>query len=364
MLYKLPNIRELFKKSLLMYYMIICGMALVHLFYIFFFRSIGSTFLSVLNIFSLLFYIAMFFIFFYSRSLSVLNSAVFEVCIHAFWAALIIGPGNGFEFFIACSLFAGFNLNYITKPTKLQALFMICFAFGLLFGIRFIPGTTDLSGIRVYPVQSALDFIFIFNSLVTIAVFGAMLFIFYTFVKTDKEYLTKQNYRLTELAYMDSLTQLLNRRAMKLRLESALDIKKVCQQEFVIAIADVDDFKQINDNFGHDCGDIVLKAVVDIIKENVRSTDYVSRWGGDEILILFNQSSISGAMSTIERIHNEVCETKVNYNGEKIPVSLTIGVCGSENYYMYQDVILEADRRLNDGKQRGKHCIIYDTIPT
>lgn len=363
MLKVLLDFKGLFRKNLMMYYLIICGMALVHLFFIFFFSSIGSTFLSVFNIFSLFFYIALFIEFLSSRSLIILNHAFYEVCIHAFLAALVIGSGNGFELFIVCSLFASFNFNYVTRSTKFQSLFMICFAFALLFGIRFPPGTSILLDIRVYPSQNVLDFIYIFNTFVASAMFGAMLVIFSTFVKNDKENMAKQNVRLTELAYMDSLTQLLNRRAMKLRLETALDIKKVCHQEFVIAIADVDDFKQINDNYGHDCGDIVLKKVVDIIKDNVRVTDYVSRWGGDEILILFNKSSLPGTVSTIERIHKEVSGTKIDCNGEKIPLSLTVGVCGSENYHMYQDVIQEADRRLYEGKHRGKNCIIYESLP-
>jgi len=156
-------------------------------------------------------------------------------------------------------------------------------------------------------------------------------------------------------------TKLLNRRAMKTRLEAALEFKKKNNVGFVTAIADIDDFKKINDRYGHDCGDKVLKKVVQIIKQNVRETDYISRWGGDEILILFNRSTLNGALTCIERIHKEIANSTFLYNNEVINLSITVGVCPSENYSYYQDIILEADRRLYDGKHRGKNCVVYET---
>ncbi len=350
------------RKKLTLYYMLICGMILVHFFYIFYFRSVGSTFMSIFNMFSTIYYVVMLLIFLPRNNPSILNFAFYEVCLHALFAAIVVGADNGFELFIICSLFASFNLVYITRSNKFHAFVMIGFAFALLFGIRFLPKNIDLSLIRIFPSQSSLDFIFIFNSFIAFAMVGIMLIIFFLYIRSDREKLALQNYHLTEMAYMDSLTQLLNRRAMKLRLEAALEVKKNYDQEFVIAIADVDDFKRINDTYGHDCGDMVLKSIVQIIKDNVRATDYVSRWGGDEILILFNRSSISGVMTCIERIHRHAANKDFDYNGNKLKVTLTIGVCQSENYYMYQDVILEADRRLYEGKHKGKNCIVCETL--
>jgi diguanylate cyclase (GGDEF)-like protein len=357
----LNKLSFLFKKDRPVLYVIICGMISTHFFYILYFRNIGSTFMSVFNIFSTLFYAMLLVIFKHHGNPIVLKLAFYEICIHAFCATAVVGSGNGFEIFIICAVFASFNLVYITRSNKTTAFIMVIFAFALLFGVRFLPEMADFSSIRVFPNPRSLELIFIFNSFIAFAMIGATLIVFFSYIRSDKEKLTQQNYKLAEMAYMDSLTQLLNRRAMKLRLEAALEVKKNYDQEFVIAIVDVDDFKQINDSYGHDCGDTVLKNVVRIIKENVRATDYVSRWGGDEILILFNKSTLSGAMSCIERIHKQASCTEFTYNGNKLIVTLTIGVCQSENYYMYQDVILEADRRLYEGKHKGKNCIVYES---
>ena len=99
----------------------------------------------------------------------------------------------------------------------------------------------------------------------------------------------------------DSLTGLLNRRAMKQRLENAFYAKSNYNVDFVIAILDIDNFKQINDQYGHSCGDQVIKRLASIIQRKVRETDYVSRWGGDELLILLNKSSMEGAVSTMKK---------------------------------------------------------------
>lgn len=350
-----------FKKSYFLIYLMLAGNVITHTMYIFFFKHVGSDFMSIINVFSVLFYVTLYLVFLLRKTLRVLNIAFYEVCIQAFLASITLGLNSGFELFPVCTVFAGYHLVSITKSRKVNAYFLICFAFVLLLSMRFLPAATDLSFLQVYPDKSSLDFIYIYNSIVAFTMVSLIMFIFFSDLKSDEEKLKLQNTKLSELANMDSLTHLLNRRAMKQRLEAALASKHNYNVEFVIAIVDIDDFKKINDHYGHDCGDTVLKKVVHIISENVRETDYVARWGGDEILILFNKSSMDGAFSSINRIHKEIGGTPFIYNGQSLAVTITIGVCPSENYFMYQDIILEADRRLYDGKHKGKNCIVYGT---
>lgn len=342
------------------FYLVIGGMVFAHLFYIFFFYVAGSVFMSVFNIFSVGFYITLFILFNKKKSTKVLNYVIIEIIIHAFFAILVTGLNNGFEFFFICTAFASHHLVRITHTRQVTAYFTNIITFVLLLGLRFLSVPASFSAIKIFPEQSYLSILYVFNLLIAFIMIFLVLFIFLKEVKSDEERLKHLNNRLTELASHDSLTQLLNRRAMKTRLEAALDFKKKSNVEFVTAIADIDDFKKINDRYGHDCGDKVLKKVVQIIKDNVRESDYISRWGGDEILILFNRSSLEGASVCIERIHKEIANSIFLYNNETINLTITIGVCPSKDYSYYQDIILEADRRLYDGKHKGKNCVIYD----
>jgi len=318
--------------------------------------------MSVFNVFSIIFYLILLGVFSYKKTPEIINYSIIEVCVQAFFAALVIGAGNGFELFLVCTVFGSYHLIAAINYKKQIAYITTGFAFTLLMGIRFIPEYIDIAPIRISPDNRYQNFIFVLNSVAAFATASLMIYIFFNVMMWDKKKLKLQNDHLSELANKDSLTQLLNRRAMKQRLEVAVDRKQNHNIEFVIAIVDIDDFKQINDRYGHDCGDMVLKNVVGVIKENVRESDYVSRWGGDEILILFNKSSMSGVVTCVERIHNEIENFKFEYNKEPLIVTITAGVCQSDNYFMYQDVILEADRRLYDGKHNGKNRIVYETV--
>lgn len=349
-----------FKREFFLFYLILGGLVFAHLFYIFFFYAVGSIFMTVFNIVSVVFYTTLFVFFIVKSRTKVLNYLVIEIITHAFFAILVIGMNNGFEFFLICTAFASHHLVRITHTGKMTAYAANIVTFVLLLGIKFLPALTGLSSIRVFPDQSYLNTLYVFNVVIAFSMIFFVLLIFLKEINSDEERLKHLNNRLAELASHDSLTQLLNRRAMKTRLEAALDFRKKNNVGFVTAIADIDDFKQINDRYGHDCGDKVLKKVVQIIKENVRESDYISRWGGDEILILFNRSALEGASVCIERIHKEIANSIFLYNNETINLTITIGVCPSEDYSYYQDIILEADRRLYDGKHKGKNCVIYE----
>jgi diguanylate cyclase (GGDEF)-like protein len=349
-----------FKREFFLFYLILGGMVFAHLFYIFFFYSVGSIFMSVFNIFSVIFFATLFILFIKNKNTKLLNYLVIEIIIHAFFATIVTGMNNGFEFFLICTAFASHHLVRITHTGRVTAYVTNIITFVFLLGLKFLPVSTGFSSLRVFPEQSYLSALYVFNLVIAFIMIFLVLLVFLKEIKNDEERLKHLNNRLSELASHDSLTQLLNRRAMKTRLEAALEFRKKNNVGFVTAIADIDDFKKINDQYGHDCGDKVLKKVVQIIKENVRESDYISRWGGDEILILFNRSTLEGASVCIERIHKEISNSIFLYNNETINLTITIGVCPSEDYSYYQDIILEADRRLYSGKHKGKNCVIYE----
>jgi diguanylate cyclase (GGDEF)-like protein len=348
-------------KSLKILYLMLVGMMLTHLFYVFYFYAVGSYFMSVFNVLSVVFYISLFIVFLNKKYLGVMIFLFIEVCVHAFFASVTLGLSSGFEMFIICVVFSIFHVKRITQASRKVIYVLYLFAFLTLISMRLGPYMFDLSMFSIYPEEGALTFIFIFNAVIAFVVVLLFLNIFLDDVEKDKTQLRRQNARLLELSRIDPLTGLLNRRAMKQRLEDAFYAKSNYELDYVVAIIDVDDFKRINDQFGHSCGDQVLKKIADIIRQKIRETDYACRWGGDEILILLNNSFLEGAIATITRIQQEIGATPVVYNQTNVSVTVTAGVCSSEYFYLLQDVIVEADRRLYIGKRKGKNQIVYST---
>lgn len=338
------------------------GMMVAHLVYIFFFSAVRSYFMAFFNVFSLAFYIILFIVFLNRKYLGVMIFLFIEVCVHSFFASVVIGYNSGFELFIICVVFSTFHVKKITQATRKVIYALIAFAFITLVTMRFIPNIPELTVLRVYPSEGYLSFIFLFNAIMAFTMVSFFLIIFLDDVELDNEILKRRNARLMELARIDSLTGLLNRRAMKKRLEDAFQSKLSYGVDFVVAIVDMDNFKQINDQYGHVIGDQMLKRVASIIHKKVRETDYVCRWGGDEIMILFNKSSVEGAVSIAKRIHAEICGTKMHYDQNTLEVTVTIGMSSSENHYLLQDILMEADRRLYSGKRAGKSLIVHTGI--
>jgi|GEM_PF-1414577 len=155
----------------------------------------------------------------------------------------------------------------------------------------------------------------------------------------------------------DSLTGLYNRRYIMEKLEYEFIKYKRNKKCFSIIITDIDFFKKINDDFGHDCGDNVLKMVSQNLKGAVREQDFVCRWGGEEFLLLLPETEIEGAHIFAERIRKIIEAQITEYNGVQVSVTMTFGVTVNEEYEMINDTIKKADTALYEGKSLGRNCV-------
>ncbi len=156
----------------------------------------------------------------------------------------------------------------------------------------------------------------------------------------------------------DPLTGLLNRRACNLRLQKLLDL---CNRDkaarATVTIGDIDHFKRVNDTYGHECGDVVLKKVSQILKEEMKD-GIVARWGGEEFLVVLPVNAddmIPRLDETLKKIRNSIFEYE---DFEPFNVTMTFGVNGSVRNKTMDDVIKEADRCLYDGKETGRNRIV------
>jgi diguanylate cyclase (GGDEF) domain len=139
------------------------------------------------------------------------------------------------------------------------------------------------------------------------------------------------------------------------------NVMKGDKKPFAIIICDIDDFKSVNDRFGHDAGDEVLKTLANIMRMIVRKQDIVARWGGEEFLLMLPQTDIEGGLVLAEKIRKKVRSTEFNFNGMKIHISLTMGLSIYKESKTIDETISQADRALYMGKKLGKDCVKSET---
>ncbi|GAB6066207.1 GGDEF domain-containing protein [Aquifex pyrophilus] len=159
----------------------------------------------------------------------------------------------------------------------------------------------------------------------------------------------------------DPLTGLLNRRFLIPIFEDVLELSMYTELPFSVAIIDLDDFKKINDTYGHLVGDCVLKNVAKIIRKNLRKSDYIFRYGGEEFLVLLPSTGLEDAVNILEKLRRAVERTEIECEGHKINVTVSIGVC-SDIYTgdkSPEDYINCADQKLYEAKKEGKNRVIF-----
>jgi diguanylate cyclase len=154
----------------------------------------------------------------------------------------------------------------------------------------------------------------------------------------------------------DVLTRLLNRRFLPSILAREIAIANQQKSNFAVLLVDIDRFKEINDNHGHDAGDMVLQQSADLILGLVRSGDFVFRYGGEEILIVLVEVTPKAALNVAETIRCRFASTPFKVEGEKtIPVTVSIGVASFDGHPDYDHLISLADNALYRAKDNGRN---------
>jgi len=184
-------------------------------------------------------------------------------------------------------------------------------------------------------------------------------------LKEANEIIRKKNRELTEthkklelLARTDALTHLSNRRDILEKIRFEQNRFERYSKPFSLILSDIDNFKHFNDQYGHECGDFVLISVADLMKLQLRKMDSISRWGGEEFLILLPETNLENAQKTAERIREAIANEKIVYNNEKLVTTMTFGVSCYNKSMSIEYCIKRADDSMYIGKQKGKNCVI------
>ena len=160
-----------------------------------------------------------------------------------------------------------------------------------------------------------------------------------------------------QAARTDELTMLSNRRDMKECMEKELYRHQRSNSYFSIILMDIDHFKQVNDTYGHDAGDAVLKDFASLLKPLSRKVDIISRWGGEEFLMLLPDTSLVQALAMAERLRTEVEGYLFSYKSTSIPITMSAGVCSVSQHEDINSVLKQADINLYEAKQKGRNRI-------
>lgn len=177
-------------------------------------------------------------------------------------------------------------------------------------------------------------------------------------LQKEKDKVDKALRKLKEVAYIDYLTGLLNRRSMYKRIKEEHSRCLRNNSSFVILLGDIDNFKVLNDTHGHACGDIVLKELSKIMTKSIRKEDSISRWGGEEFLILGTSCNLTRGVSLAEKIRSAIEHHEIIFNHITLKVTMSIGVAVFDPKKSIDEIIKEADTMLYLGKNKGRNCVI------
>lgn len=338
------------------YSMIMYSVMCIHVVLVFLFAWIKVTPMVIFNVISVLWYIYTGKLVKDGKAEQFFLGTYLEVFIHTVAAILAIGWQFGFALYtialIPVSFYVAFSMKTIKKQIGMPIVmgginffvFVLCRLFSWSWGSFYVIEET-------YKIQV----IYIFNVTVTFAMLFIFSVLFTMEVRSAQRSLKEKNEALHRLVNYDPLTNLLNRRSMGRHLDAAMEHARE-KNGFCVMIGDVDDFKHINDTYGHDCGDEALVLIAKALKKGVSDQGVVCRWGGEEFLVLAGLSLTEGRQLA-EQMRQNVEGIQLQYHGEQVPLTITIGVANYQEEKRVEDIIIKADNKLYEGKSSGKNCV-------
>ena len=161
---------------------------------------------------------------------------------------------------------------------------------------------------------------------------------------------------LEHQALVDSLTGLFNRGAFERKMEEEFERAQRYNHPLSVLLLDVDNFKVVNDTYGHHWGDEVLKKIADLLKSKTRRSDYPARYGGEEFVLILPETDLENALSVEAKVHAEIKAATLGTKARSFSITISAGVSSTCNkqYSNWQELLEDADQALYLAKSRGK----------
>lgn len=179
----------------------------------------------------------------------------------------------------------------------------------------------------------------------------------YKQIRNMNQDLEKNNQELQQLASIDPLSGLLNRRTLFKRLEVEIERSLRLNLPLTGIMADIDHFKRVNDNYGHQCGDMVIRDIGIILRKTLRKYDYAGRYGGEEFFVIFPNTNLESALTISERFRREIEQSHFPCVREALNLTISIGISQFRPGEVPDDWVGRADIAMYRAKQLGRNQI-------
>lgn len=324
---------------------------IVHLSFVCIFLFLPYPGFAAYNVVSALFYICMLFLAGKEYYRTVVVAIHVEVSLFVITGILFLGWTAGFSMYlIALSTlvyFCPFRRKY------LPYLFSIC-EIMLFFVLKLYtvvnPQSGDKLSVRILLV------IYIYNCFISFSLILYAAFLTKISAEVGKKELQDVNKGLAAMANYDQLTNLLSRHCF---LEH---YKKLKPERAVVVMGDIDDFKEINDAYGHACGDYALRTTAGLLKYLADDGVDICRWGGEEFVIVFYRLDLLNAEERLRWICNKIERFPYEFNGLEFHVTMTFGVCKGKEGEELNHILERADELMYLGKKMGKNRVMAQKI--
>lgn len=336
------NLLKMLSEHRTLIFLIMC--LCVHVFNVFLFWKFGLFPLVVLNAASSAIYV-IFLTFFKNENLRI-SFAYFEIIFFSAMTELISGGHLGtLTFVIGMVAVIFFMLPYSNRKKHIYQLIgaVLAVAISLIsvFNYSLYPELMDL-------VLLHSSFVKVMNLIITLFSLFYLTNLYLVELKTTRE---KLDYNINH----DVLTGLYNRRFFEGIMKRSKEEKET---SYSVAMLDVDDFKKINDTYGHETGDKVLAAVSKCIEASLPENAVAVRWGGEEFVLYLPQVDSAQALDVLNDFRAKLSEQEIYHKGNRVVITATIGLCTGESIADYEEYIRQADEKLYWGKQHGKNQIV------
>ena len=263
------------------------------------------------------------------------------------WSVHTFGWGVSTQQFLVVPLVLSF-FNVSEKP-PLKILFAIT-----IMAFRMVLFIHSTHHVETYTLvgEARISFQF-FNTMFFYSTLALLCMLFSSSVQSAERQLRLDNQELHKEAGTDPLTQLPNRRAMMDQINAYL--KKSPDQPFGVAIADIDFFKNVNDTYGHNCGDYTLRVLSDKFREICGENIFVCRWGGEEFCFFLPGKNLDEAGTKMNDLCIAVSTMPLSFDGQDFSITITIGVEDYDFRSPIDQVLERADQKLYMGKNSGRN---------
>ena len=277
---------------------------------------------------------------------------------HSLWATVYLGWEYDFYMYCVCTMPVAMFVFYLVRgnaETILNASVSDLCIFAILVSIRSISSNFSYNWLPDNNYYHVISSSFTVFCCTVMMVFFSTLMV-ERLLRAGND-IKKKTEELDFLANYDMLTKLRNRRNLETKVRAYMEnMKNDETMKLTMTLGDIDDFKKINDGYGHVCGDMVLSRIGEILNEYEKQGLISGRWGGEEILIVCKKE-YKESFELVESLRKRIDEEAFVYEGRKVKVSMTFGIREILATDNYDSALAEVDERLYYGKTHGKNQV-------